>query len=485
MARNQIQQNKALVIIIAAIAATGGLLFGFDTGVISGAKQFFRALWDLTDKQVEWITTAGLIGAILGAAFSGRLTDIFGRRKVILVAAVIFGVGAIWTGAAGSPESLFAGRLFLGLAIGISSYTVPLYIAELSPTKQRGALVSAFQLMITIGILVSYLSDKGFVVEDGKVGILARWVDNLGFGIPVSEECWRPMFYVGVIPAIILLIGMFFLPETPRFLFSKGKEDEARRILQRIEDPRLVEASIKKMKEEVARDKENQISPKEILKPWLRNALIIGIGIMFVQQFVGINTVIYYSPEIFEQAGFATVDSQLTATVVVGVVNVFFTIVSMFIIDKIGRRKLYFIGLSGIVAALIALGFSFAFMESLGDSLKTITVISVVLYIMFFAVSLGPLGWLLISEVYPLRVRGIGSSIGALSNWTFNAIVTFTFLTLLRTLSPAGAFWAYALIGILGLIWGRKFIPETKGVSLEEIEEHWRQGKSPTELGQS
>ena len=479
---NNVQQNKTLVIVIASIAATGGLLFGFDTGVISGAKQFFRALWDLSDKQVEWITTAGLIGAIIGAAFSGRITDVLGRRKVILVAAVIFGAGAIWTGAAGSPESLFAGRLFLGIAIGISSYTVPLYIAELSPTKHRGALVSAFQLLITVGILLSYLSDKGFVVEGDKVGVLARFMGTLGFGIPISEECWRPMFYVGVLPAIILLVGMFFLPETPRFLFNKGREADARRILQRIEDPEMVEVSLRKMKEDVERDRENKTSSKEILKPWLRSALIIGIGVMFFQQFVGINTVIYYSPEIFEKAGFATVDSQLTATVIVGVVNVFFTIVSMFIIDKIGRRKLYFFGLSGIVVALIALGFSFAFMESLGDSIKTVTVVSVILYIMFFALSLGPLGWLLISEIYPLSVRGIGSSIGALSNWTFNAIVTFTFLTLTDLISPAGAFWLYAFIGIIGLIWGRKFIPETKGVSLEQIEDHWRAGKSPSEL---
>ncbi len=479
---NKIQQNKTLVIVIAAIAATGGLLFGFDTGVISGAKQFFRAFWDLSDKQVELITTSGLIGAIIGAAFSGRITDVLGRRKVILAAAVIFGVGAIWTGAAGSPESLFAGRLFLGIAIGISSYTVPLYIAELSPTRQRGALVSAFQLLITVGILLSYLSDKGFVVEGDKVGVLARFMGTIGLGIPVSEECWRPMFYIGVLPALILLVGMFFLPETPRFLFNKGRESDARRILQKIEDPEMVEVSLKKMKEDVERYRDNKTSPKEILKPWLRNALIIGIGVMFVQQFVGINTVIYYSPEIFEKAGFATVDSQLTATVVVGIVNVFFTIVSMFIIDKIGRRKLYFIGLSGIVAALIALGFSFAFMETLGDSLKTVTVISVILYIMFFALSLGPLGWLLISEIYPLSVRGIGSSIGALSCWTFNAIVTFTFLTLTSLISPAGAFWLYASIGIIGLIWGNKFIPETKGVSLEQIEDHWRSGKTPSEL---
>jgi SP family galactose:H+ symporter-like MFS transporter len=476
------KQNKVLVIVIAAIAATGGLLFGFDTGVISGAKQFFKELWSLDFKQVEWVTTAGLFGAIAGAAFSGRITDYIGRKRVILGSAIIFGLGALWTGLAGNPTSLFLGRLFLGIAIGISSYTAPLYIAELSPSRKRGAFVSAFQLLITIGILVSYLSDKGFIVEGEKVGVLAKFLNNLGLGLPAKEECWRPMFLIGIIPAMILLIGILVLPETPRFLFKKGKETEGRKILEKIEAPELVEKTIRKIKEEIKQDKETKASSKEILKPWLRNALIIGIGIMFVQQLVGINTVIYYSPEIFEKAGFVTVDSQLTATVIVGSVNVFFTIVSMFIIDKIGRRKLYFIGLSGIVVALIALGISFAFKDAIGESIKIITVVSVLVYILFFAVSLGPLGWLIISEIFPLQVRGLGASIGALSNWTFNALVSFTFLSLLNFLSPAGAFWLYAGIGILGLIWGYWFIPETKGHSLEEIEEHWRQGKKPREL---
>lgn len=478
---NDSRKRTGLIIVIAAIAATGGLLFGFDTGVISGAKQFFRELWELTDKQVEWITTAGLFGAIVGAAFSGRITDLIGRRLVILASAVIFGVGAIWTGAAGSPASLFAGRLFLGIAIGISSYTVPLYIAELSPSKHRGALVSAFQLLITIGILVSYLSDKGFVVEDGKVGALSQVLINMNFDINFLN-CWRPMFYIGVIPALILFIGMFFLPETPRFLISKGKEQKGRDILQRIEEPELVEPTIAKMKADLEASRKNSAGVKDLLKPWLRNALIIGIGIMFVQQFVGINTVIYYSPEIFQQAGFGSVDDQLSATVIVGLVNVFFTIVSMFIIDKVGRRKLYFFGLTGITISLIALALGFAFMDTLGESMKMLTVVFILVYILFFAISLGPLGWLIISEVYPLHLRGTGSSIGALSNWTFNAIVTFTFLSLQRALGPSGAFALYAGIGVLGLIWGARFIPETKGVSLEAIEDHWRAGKKPNEL---
>jgi MFS transporter, SP family, galactose:H+ symporter len=466
MAENQqIKQNKNLVVVIAAIAATGGLLFGFATGAISGAKPFFSDFWHLSPTWVGWITTASLIGAIAGAAFSGRITDVLGRRVVIIAAAVIFVVGSLWTGFAGSPSSLFWARLFIGLAIGISSYAVPMYIAEISPTKQRGALVSAFQLLITIGILVSYLSDLYYA---------NKYQNDL--------EAWRPMFYVGVVPALILLIGMFFLPETPRFLIGKGKEDQGRKILKKLEEPELVEPAISKMKEEISMAKEGGKPWKDIFSPWLRTALFIGIGIMFVQQFVGINTVIYYSPEIFKNAGFESKVAQIAASVSVGVVNVLFTIVSMAVIDKLGRRKLYLIGTSGIVASLILLGLSFALQDTLGESLKWVTVALLLLYIIFFAISLGPLGWLIISEVYPLKVRGVAMSIGALSNWGFNAIVTFTFLPLISLLSATGAFLLYAAIGVFGLVWGYYNIPETKGITLEEIEGHWRKGTKPIDI---
>jgi SP family galactose:H+ symporter-like MFS transporter len=459
----KIKQNKSLVIVIAAIASTGGLLFGFATGAISGAKPFFSDFWQLSPTWIGWITTASLIGAILGAAFSGRITDVLGRRVVILAAAAIFIVGSYWTGKAGSPSSLFWGRLFIGLAIGITSYAIPMYIAEISPTKQRGALVSAFQLLITLGILLSYLSDLYFADES-------------------NMESWRPMFMVGVYPALILLIGMFFLPETPRFLIGKGKEDKGRKILSRLEEPELVEPAIAKMKEEISIAKEGGKPWKDIFAPWLRTALLIGIGIMFVQQFVGINTVIYYSPEIFKNAGFESKVAQIAASVSVGVVNVLFTIVSMAVIDKLGRRKLYLIGTSGIVASLILLSISFALQNTLGDSMKWVTVGLLLLYIIFFAISLGPLGWLIISEVYPLKVRGVAMSIGALSNWGFNAIVTFTFLPMISVLSASGAFLGYAVIGVIGIIWGYYNIPETKGISLEEIEGHWRKGTKPKDI---
>lgn len=483
--------NKNLVIIIAAVAATGGLLFGFDTGVISGAIPFFQQDFHLSNGMVENITTAGLAGAVIGAMFTGRLSDIFGRKKTIIVAAFIFVIGAAWSGWAPSPESLIIARLFIGLAIGISSFSVPLYIAEISPTHMRGRLVSLFQLLITIGILVSYLSDLAFA-------------DNNNL------ESWRPMFYMGIAPGFILLVGMFFLPETPRWLMSKGRETEGLKILKRIEEPGLVDDSMNRMREELEKDKE-RASFREVFRPWLRSALIIAVGIMFVQQFVGINTVIYYSPKIFMIVGFEGARAGIWGAVSVGIVNVAFTVLSLFMIDRLGRRKLYFIGLSGIIVSLFALGMVFAFHTSLGDMGKWLAIIFVWVYIAFFAISLGPLGWLIISEIFPIRVRGIGSSIGSLSNWLFNGIVAFTFFKIVKLFTasgsgivtheklydiasnsftvqavdngnPAGAFWFYAAIGVLGIIWGYFYIPETKGVPLEKIEDHWRMGGKPKDL---
>ena len=480
MAKQEKKQNMTLVIVIAAVASTGGLLFGFDTGVISGALPFLKESWSLTSGQQEWITTAALIGAVLGALSSGRITDVFGRKKVILVTSVIFALGSILTGASSSPTFLAISRIILGVAIGISSFTVPLYISEISPTKIRGALVSSFQLMITIGILVSYFSDLAIADESN----------------PFS---WRWMFYVGVFPALILFIGMIFLPETPRFLIGKGKEEKGRKILRKVEDPALVEVAIQKIKEDIRRDELAETKWTEIFKPWLRTALFIAIGIMFVQQFVGINTIIYYAPTVFIIAGFVGAKAAIAATVSVGVVNVLSTVLSMFLIDKLGRRKLYFIGLTGMAVSLAALGTFFLLKDNLGPSLKYITVGSILVYIFFFAISLGPLGWLIISEIFPLKVRGLGMSIGSLSNWLFNAIVTFTFLKLAWVFTapgmeivnegaaqpdpnPAGAFFVYAVIAVIGIIWGIKYIPETKGITLEQIEDHWRAGKAPNEL---
>jgi len=481
MAIQETKQNKGLVIVIAAIAATGGLLFGFDTGVISGAIPFLQDYFELTDNQVENVTALGLIGAVVGALVTGSLTDYLGRRKVILASAFVFATGAIWTGLAPTVPQLMISRFYLGLAIGVSSFAVPLYISEISPTKIRGTLVSMFQLLITVGILAAYLSDRALA-------------DNS------NPESWRPMLWVGVFPAMVLFIGMFFLPETPRWLMSKGKEKESRKVLSRIEFPEFIEKSVSEMKEQIALEAV-QAGWKEIFKPWLRNALIIAAGIMFFQQFVGINTVIYYSPKIFLAAGFEGNEAAIAASVIVGVVNVVFTIAALFIIDRLGRRKLYFLGVAGIMVALISMGLGFM----IPGVSKWFLVISMLVYIAFFAISLGPLGWLIITEVFPTRVRGLGSSIGSLSNWGFNTLVVWTFYKMAKGFAnakdvviPEGSdlstecptcvgsvFWVFAGVALIGLIWGYFYIPETKNVSLEEIEAHWRDGKKPRDLKQS
>ena len=454
---------KLTVVLIALVASTGGLLFGFDTGVISGAIPFLRQDFRLSPAQVENLTALGLVGAVVGAALGGRISDLFGRKKVILASAFVFATGAVWCGKAPDLMQLMVARVYLGVAIGVSSFAVPLYIAEIAPARIRGTLVSLFQLLITVGILASYLSDS----------LLAN---------NANVQSWRPMFYVGLLPALVLLFGMLLVPETPRWLMMKGREENSRRILERIEDPALITAELDRMRSDVQLDSE-QANWREVFRPWMRAPLMVAIGIMFFQQFVGINTVIYYSPEIFLRAGFHGNAAAIWASVSVGVVNVLFTVLSLSLIDRLGRRRLFFIGTSGIVGSLLVMGAGFAFQAELGPAAKWCLVFSMLVYCAFFAISLGPLGWLYVAEVFPLRVRGLGASIGSLSNWAFNAIVAWTFFKLIGFMGPAQVFWLFAASGAAALAWGYWYLPETRGVTLEQIESHWRSGRPPRKLG--
>ncbi|MCK9412935.1 MAG: sugar porter family MFS transporter [Prolixibacteraceae bacterium] len=456
--------SKTFVIVVASIAATGGLLFGFDIGVISGAGIFLQDAhgWGVTSSQLEWIASAALIGAVLGALFCGKITDMLGRKKVIIATAFLATIGTYIAGAAPTILVLVIGRLMTGVAIGVASFTVPLYISEISPTRLRGALVTLNQLLISIGFKLASISD--YVIADDA-----------------NPYSWRWMFYVGIFPGLILFTGMMFLPETPRWLISKGFEAKGRAILNKVEDPELIEESISKMKDDVAHANESA-SYREIFKPWLRNALIIAVGIMFFQQFIGLNTLLYYSPQIFKMAGITSNTQSIIPTILIGIVGFLFTVLSIVLLDRYGRRKLYFFGVSGTVVSLIVIGLLFYFDTMLGSSLKYFALVAMFFYIAFYAISLGPLGWLLISEVFPLKVRGIGMSIGSVSNWFFNGLVAFTFLKLVNAFTISGAYWLYAIIGIAALIWGYYYIPETKGVTLEKIEDHWREGKSPREL---
>lgn len=451
------------VLLIAMIASTGGLLFGFDTGVISGALPFLKDHWKLTDNNVELLTTSVLVGAVLGAIASGRLSDVLGRKKMIIINAVIFALGAVGCAFSTDFVMLISMRLIVGFAIGITSFVVPMYIAEISPSGKRGALVTLNQLMITIGLLVSYITDY--------------WLSNDN-----NIESWRWMFLVGFFPAIVLLVGMFFLPETPRWLISKNRWDEGKKVLIGVEDPSLVEQTLADLKEEVEFSSKNSIRAGEILKPWLRPALIITIGIFFFQQFSGVNTIIYYSPIIFEMTGIVSNTQSILPSILIGTVNVLACFVSVILLDKIGRRKLYLIGISGMIPSLILTGCCFFFKDQLGASLPYFAVFTIASFIIFINISLSPLGWLLISEIFPLSVRGTGMSIGSLSHWGFNAIISFTFLTLTNGIGIGSTFLLYAAVCIFGLAWGYYYIPETKGKSLELIEKHWRERKSPRDL---
>ncbi|MDK2955820.1 MAG: transporter, family, galactose:H+ symporter [Desulfovibrionales bacterium] len=448
-----------LVYIVAAIAATGGLLFGFDTGVISGALLFLRETFQIGSAGQGIVVSSVLVGCIFGAAMSGRLTDVFGRKLVILVTALIFALGSVVSSLAPGVGLLIGGRVIIGLAIGVASYAVPLYISEMSPPKVRGALVSLNQLMITIGILVSYFVDGAFAH---------------------TEWTWRWMFFVGVVPAVVLFLGMLFLPRSPRWLATQDREGEARKVLLRLGVPDA-DGELGEMRK--SRTAEGHGELRELLSPWVRPALIIGVGVMFVQQCTGINTVIYYAPTIFEMAGFDSAAAAIGATVSVGVINVIFTVVSIYLIDRLGRKPLLYIGLAGMVLSLFALGLAFHFQQILGGGLKWFTMGSLLVYIASFAISLGPIAWLLIAEVYPAHIRGVGMSVATLSNWLFNFIVALTFLAIIDWLGQAGAFWLYAAMGVLGLVFTWLFIPETKGVSLETIEENLRAGKAARNLG--
>lgn len=469
---NNRHKNTLQIYVIALIAATGGLLFGFDTGVISGAIPFLQKDFGIDNGMIELITTAGLLGAIAGALCCGKITDKLGRKKIILAAAIIFASGAVWSGFAPNPSNLVLSRFFLGIAIGVSSFAVPLYIAEISPANIRGTLVSMFQLMVTLGVLVSYLSDLFFADES-------------------DASCWRQMFYASLLPALILLTGIFCVPESPRWLISKGQKEKALLILRKIEGTGNAEKVAHAINEEMRKDADQKTKWNELFKPSLRTPLFIAVGIMFFQQFVGINTVIYYSPKIFFMAGFDSAVSAIWATVGVGIVNVAATLVSIYLVDRLGRRKLYFAGLTGITLSLAALTINFIFIDKSGNAGQWLSVALMLVYVACFAASIGPQGWLIISEVFPQRVRGLGTSVGSLAVWIFNSIVSFTFFKMLNALTipgleltvggeqtgnPAGVFGLYGAIAIAALIWGYFYIPETKGMSLEDIEDFWHNG---------
>ena len=442
--------GRAVVYFAAAFAALGGLLFGYDTGVISGAELFLKNDFTLSTFALEVIVSGVLAGAAVGAMLGGRLADLFGRRRLLIVTAIIFGVGAIACAAATSPLILIVGRIIVGLGIGLASGTVPVYISEVSPADARGWQVSLFQLAVTVGILAAYMVDYAFAAIQG----------------------WRWMFGLAVIPAAIFGLGMLFLPESPRWLASRGHHDRARAMLARIRGTPDVSAELQEIESSLARaDERGRLV--DLLAPSIRPALVVGIGLAIFQQVTGINTVIYYAPLIIQSAGISSASGAILTTAGIGVVNVLMTIVAMWLIDRMGRRPLLLVGIAGMVVTLGLLGLAFHMSEKSG-ALVWIAVISMMAYVASFAISLGPIFWLLISEIYPLKIRSSSEGLAAAFNWGSNLLVSLTFLTLLQMIGAASTFWLYGLFAVAAWIFSYFRVPETKGRTLEEIEEFWR-----------
>ncbi|MBV8801465.1 MAG: sugar porter family MFS transporter [Gammaproteobacteria bacterium] len=449
-------QNDYLIYFISIFAAMTGLLFGYDTGVISGAILFIRHDFQLTSLATEITVSAVLLGALIGSAASGHLTDILGRRKILLLVALAFVIGTLTTAFAPYNFILIMGRIILGIAIGMGSFTAPLYLAEISPQKIRGMLVSLNQLAITIGILSAYIVDYYYSASGN----------------------WRLMLGLGTFPAIILLSGTFFLPESPRWLVLKGLIKEAHQTLIRIRATLNVHTELEEIKHNV---KQKQATWRMLLTKKLRPIVYISLGLSFFQQATGINTIIYYAPTILQMTGFNQASSAILATLAIGVFNVLFTVIALPLIDLWGRRPLLLIGLAGMFISLSAQCIAFYFPEF--HQLRWLAVGSMIFYIACFAMSLGPIMWLVISEVFPLEIRGIGISLAISASWAFNMLVALTLLTLIEAFGVSGTFSIYAGLCVLGVLFVYFLVPETRDCSLEEIEKNLREGKSARELG--
>ena len=441
---------------IAGIAALGGLLFGYDTGVISGALLFIRDALALSPTMQGIVVAIVLAGAALGAAFAGSLSDRFGRRHVILAAALLFVIGAIVSALAAGLPALLGGRFLVGLAIGTASMLTPLYLAEIAPARDRGAVVSLNQLCITIGILVSYL---------------------VGFALAAVTGGWRWMLGIGALPGVILAIGMLILPESPRWLAGHGRSDDAEAVLKQLRGGADVSEELGALRTDIAREGRQLAGWGEMLSARLRRPLAIGIGLAMFQQITGINTVIYFAPTIFQTAGLSSAAISILATAGVGAVNVIMTIVSIRLIDRLGRRQLLYWSLGGMTLTLLVL--AGAFYAGIASGLAWIAVASVAAFVGFFAIGLGPVFWLLIAEIFPLALRGRAMSLATVANWGFNLVVSVTFLDLVAAVGSAGAFLAYAVLSVAALIFVVAMVPETKGHSLEEIELQWEDSAAP------
>ena len=439
--------GRGTIIGASTIAALGGLLFGYDTGVISAALLYIAPAFGLSTGMKEVVVASLLLGAVAGAMSGGPVVDRLGRKRTLLLVSAVFTAGALLSAVAVDVAMLIVARVVLGLAIGASSLVVPAYIAEIAPPALRGRLVSMNQLMITIGIFVSYLVGYAFAEMQG----------------------WRWMLGLAAVPSLAMLIGLLFLGESPRWLLARGRTDEARAELLRTRSAQEVDAEIDEIT--VAMREESKFSYRDLFRPGLRPAVLLGFAVAATNQLVGVNAVIYYAPTILQQAGLGA-SASILSSVGIGAVNMVFTAIALLMIDRVGRRPLLIGGTSVVIVVLFGLGALYLLPSVQGLGLWLTG--GLMLYEAAFAASLGLAIWLINSEVFPTAVRGKASSVGTVTHWALDFLISISVLTLISALTETGLFWIYGVLGIIGLGYLYRNLPETKGRSLEDIERSLR-----------
>ena len=443
--------NSGIIYKATLVASVGGLLFGYDTAVISGAIGFMRSFYQLSDIMTGWVASCTLLGCIAGAMYSGKLSDCAGRKKILMLSAVLFTISSIGTATAPNLWVFVLFRIIGGMGIGIASMLSPMYISEMAPASVRGRLISVFQLGIVTGILVIYF-----------VNAYIAGIHNEAWNISTG---WRWMFGSGVIPSIIFILLLLTVPESPRWLASQKKQSEALAILSQINGNTAAQKELNSINESLKDEAPFSLATLKGSK--LKKALITGIFLAIFSQFTGINAIMYYAPEIFKSTGTGT-DSAFIQTILVGVINVAFTLVAIKYVDSWGRKKLLLSGISGMTVCLFIVGLAFYTQQQ-----GYLVLIAILGYIAFFAMSLGPLTFVVIAEIFPTRSRATAMSIATFFLWLAVFLVSRTFPILIGSIGSAYTFWLYTLISVLAFLFIRKSIPETKGKTLEEIEASW------------
>ncbi|HXW44696.1 MAG TPA: sugar porter family MFS transporter [Streptosporangiaceae bacterium] len=441
---------------VGLIVILTGLLFGYDQGVISGALQFIAKAFHLSTTLQEVVTSWVTLGALFGALLAGGLADRLGRQKTMVIGGVLFALGALGETLAPGTWTLVVSRFVLGFGVGAASVTGPLYAAEMAPSSTRGRYVSSYQLAVTIGILLADIAD----------------------GVLSPGGHWRVMLGLSIVPGTLLVLVALVMPDTPRWYLAVGRRGAAKATLAKVVGGADLDGRLDTMQTEVSAAKD--VKWKDVLAPSLRRALWVGIGLAVFQQVTGINAVIYYSDEIFKVAGFTTPHAQTIATIIsVGCVNVLATLIAIAWIDKFGRKPLLYAGLTGMTVALVAMAISYAVLShhptTSGGPSSTgiVTLIAMIVYIASFAFSLGPVVWTLISEIFPNRIRGKAMAVATAFNWAFCFIVSATFLSIVKAIGAGATFGLFAVLCIAAFFWIRAKVPETKGKSLEQIQQVW------------